>query len=236
MSDNGNDAAVPGFRPLTVEGSLEDLERGMVAMSLNEPELTADGTCVVKGPLMIRGWAHARAGIESVVAIIDGRRYEALRPITRTDLLEYYGADAAAEAGFVLQLHPSECPPGPHRIAIVATGHDGDVVGVEGDVECRPDNLDAEAEPDSVAIVDWIEERRIPGLAPDPVVDGDPAEELERLRGIARMWESRARLAEADAAASRVEAGLANNQQEAAIKELQETRAKLSEFESKLES
>jgi hypothetical protein len=218
------------FRPLTVEGSLEDLERGMVAMSLNEPALTPGGMCVVEGPVTVRGWAHARDGIESVAVIVDGQRYEALRPVVRTDLLEYYGADAAAEAGFVLQLHPSECPPGVRRIAVVATGRDGDAVGIEGDVECRPGvpdaDADADAGPPPVATVDWIEGRRVPSLAPTPSGEDSSAAE----------WESRARLAEADAAASRVEAGLASAQQEAAIRELQETRAKLSELESRLES
>jgi hypothetical protein len=216
------------FRPLTVEGSLEDLERGMVAMSLNEPALAPGGTCVVEGPVTVRGWAHAREGIESVAVIVDGQRYEALRPVVRTDLLEYYGADAAAEAGFVLQLHPSECPPGTHTIAVVATGRDGDTVGIEGEVERLPGVPDTEGDagPPPVAAVDWIEDRRVPSLAPTPNSEDSSAAE----------WESRARLAEADAAASRVEAGLASNQQEAAIKELRETRAKLSELEARLES
>lgn len=210
------------FRTLAVEGSLEDLEGGLVAMSLNDPPLTVSDTCVVEGPVTIRGWAHARGGIESVAVIVDGRRYEALRPVVRTDLLDYYGADAAAEAGFVLRLHPSECPPGVHRIAVVATGRDGDAVGVEGDVECRPGAPAADAGPAPVATVDWIEDRRAPIPAPNPNGANHSAAE----------WESRARLAEADAAASRVEAGLASTRQEAALRELAEVRAKLSELES----
>lgn len=226
---------IPPFRPLTVDGSLADLEDGKVAMSLNEPPLVTEGDFgVVDGPVTVRGWAHARGGIEAVLVVLDGARYEALRPIVRTDLLDYYGADAAAEGGFVLRLHETECPPGTHRLAVVAIGRDGDVVGVEGDI-VRRDALDTGTRVDPAPPIDWIEDRTTPQPAPIPhdphdevrhaVTAGDASPEtLERLRGLALEWESRALLAEADAAASRVEVGLASTQQEAAIRMLREAR------------
>lgn len=226
-------SAIPSFRPLTAEGSLEDLERGMVAMSLNEPVLDGSHPCIVEGTLTVRGWAHARGGIESVAVVLDGDRYDALRPIVRTDLRDYYGEDAATEGGFVLRLHPSECPPGPHTLAVVAIGREGDVVGVEGEVICSPEPLDDETRPDTAPAVDWIEERMTPSPAPaETVLDTSP-EAFARMRGLALMWESRALAAEADAAASRVEAGLASAQQEAAIRMLRAAEERLRELEER---
>lgn len=217
---------VPPFRQLTEEGSLHDLNRGMVAMSLNEPALSG-GRCVVEGPLTVRGWAHARGGIDSVAVVLDDRRYEALRPVVRTDLLDYYGADAAREGGFVLRFDPSECPPGDHRLTVVAIGRDGDAVGIEGRIACGLDPLD-DAEPAPVASVDWMDERTVPHRRDE--AGGFP----EGSDGLVLMWESRARVAEADAAASRVEAGLASAQQEAAIRMLRAAEARVSELEAKL--
>jgi hypothetical protein len=233
---DGDRANALSFRPLTVEGSLEDLEDGKVAMSINEPQLTGSGAYAIEGPVTIRGWAHARGGIEAVVVAVDGKRYTALRPVVRTDLLEYYGAEAAREGGFVLHLHATECPPGPHRLAVVAIGRDGDTVGVEGEIVCRPESCDDGVPPDPAPNVEWIEQRATPrenrngselslaGL--DPATPPSP-EAIQRLYGLALMWESRALLAEADAAASRVEAGLASTQQEVTLRMLREAEAKL---------
>ena len=232
----GNSGSVPPFRPLTVEGDLEDLKRGRVAMSLNEPPFAEAGRCVVEGPPTFRGWAYARGGVDSVLVIVDGKRYDALRPIVRPDLLAYYGPEAAAEGGFILRMHPSECAPGAHKVAVVAVGREGDAVGVEVELICRPDPLEADTSsdppPDSVAVVDWIEERRTPQPAPGDRPDGNMSPEaIERLHGLALMWESRALLAEADAAASRVEAGLAIAQHEAAIRMLRSAEARLRQLE-----
>lgn len=240
-SENSRRGGVPDFRLLEVEGSRQDLDHGLVAMSLNEPRLGGEqeGACVVEGALAVRGWAHARGGIAAVFVVIDGRRYEALRPVVRTDLLDHYGPDTAREGGFALQLHPRECPPGTHALAVVAVGHEGDTVGVEGEIDCRPDPLASDTPPPPVATVDWIEERTIPRENPhgaDPVLPTTPASptELRRLHGLALMWESRALLAEADGAASRIEAGLASEQQTAAIRALREAEARVRELEAEL--
>ena len=229
----GDRPEMPPFRPLEEEGSRDDLQRGRVALSLNEPRIGSGVACEVEGAMTVRGWAHARGGIESVHVLIDGKRYEALRPVVRTDLLDYYGADAAREGGFVLRLHPTECPPGSHRLAVVAVGCEGDAVGVEGEIVCRPDPLESQAPPGPVATVEWIEERMTPrenvgGRDPSPSIEVPTTPEaVRRLHGLALMWESRALLAEADAAASRVEAGLASTQQETAIRMLREAEARL---------
>jgi SAM-dependent methyltransferase len=182
-------SGIEPFRRLAVEGSIEDLKRGRVALSLNEPRLAEEGECLVEGALVVRGWAHARGGIESVVVTVDGRRYEALRPIVRTDLLDYYGPAAAAEGGFALRLHPTECPPGRHRVAVIATGCEGDAVGVEGDIVFRPDPLDADTPPDRGLSVDWLDERATPRPAPAPTETYDP----RRHAGTAREAEHRLR-------------------------------------------
>jgi hypothetical protein len=129
---------------------------------------------------------------------------------------------------------------------VVATGRNDDAVGVEGEVVCRPDPLESDAPPDPVAPVDWIEERTTPRenagsveaagdaeawlSAPTPV----SPDEVRRLHGLALMWESRALLAEADAAASRIEAGLASTQQEVAIGMLRAAEERLHEMEATL--
>lgn len=231
--------SVPPFRRLAIEGSLDDLERGKVAMSLNEPRLTDGTPCVVEGPLTVRGWAHAHGGIEAVLVFIDGVGHEALRPIVRTDLMDYYGIDAAREGGFALRLHASECPPGLHGVVVVAIGREGDSVGVEGEIQCQPDRLQDDAPPGSVAAIEWIDERATP--TPNQSPDIDPAasaempvsrETVRHLHGLALMWESRALIAEADAAASRVEAGLASTQQEATLRALRAAEARIRELEA----
>jgi SAM-dependent methyltransferase len=181
------------FRLLTVEGSLKDLDAGRVAMSLNDPAFDGAGRCVVNGPVTIRGWAYARGGIESVAVFVDGRRHEALRPVVRTDLREYFGADAAAEGGFVLRLDPSDCPPGMHELVVVATGSDGDAVGVEGQVVCIPDDDDGgtgSAAPVGPTAVDWIAD----GLRTTPRANPPDGHPYDSTHPTGSAWEAAQRL------------------------------------------
>jgi hypothetical protein len=197
------------------------LTNGEMAMHLDTPSLS-EGVTEVEGPVDIVGWAHAEEGIEAVVVTIDGSiQYEALRPIVRPDLLETHGIEIAAEAGFALRLHPSECPPGRHSLSVVALGRDGGTQGVQGELVCGS----AEATPEDAVgspAVTWLQDRDEPAPIPDwESARSDPA------RATISMWEDRALLAEADAALSRTEADLAARSQERTARDLQTAREQL---------
>jgi len=122
----------------TVEDNLAAIAAGDVVMWLESPVLVV-GPCREEAPVELIGWAYARDGIEKVVATVDGRAtYEALRPISRPYLLGDYGPEVAGKGGFVIHLDPAECPPGVHRVAVVAIGRNGQAVGVENELTCLP--------------------------------------------------------------------------------------------------
>jgi hypothetical protein len=184
-----------------------------IAMSLDSPRIV-DGECEIEGALEVSGWTHADAGIESVIVTLDGTlQYEALRPIVRPDLLDSLGPGVAENAGFALRVHPSDCPPGRHELSVVALSRHGRSSGIRCDLTCRPGKPAAEA----ATVVDWLSDPVAPELR------GDEADATD----VARMWESRALLAEADAALSRAEANLARTAQEAALRALREAEAAL---------
>ena len=179
-------------------------------LHLDQP-LTEDRPSEITLPLRVTGWATASHGIETVLVTLDGRvQYEALRPIARPELLDRHGAEIASKAGFALQFAVSECPPGPHALTVVARQRDGETVGVERRLICRPPAQPEPAPaPGTVTPVEWLERRETP--APGPGT-------LDRDLTVA-MWRDRALLAEADAAASRAEANLALREQESTLRD-----------------
>lgn len=204
------------FEPLrfTTEENLAALAEGRPAMWLERPRL-ADVAPELVGSVELSGWAHARAGIDSVLVTIGNRIHgSALRPLPRPDLLADYGADVAAEAGFILELGSAELPPGVHRVGVVALAADGSAIGVENHLSCR-----AEAAAGTSGAggqdVDWAPDRRRPVRRPD------------QPPGPCREWEERALRAEAEAAASRTEANLAQMHQKGALKMLREAEDRL---------
>jgi hypothetical protein len=186
-------------RPLPPAG-LAELADDEVALAVDPPLSTA-GTCEIAGPLEVSGWAYAKDGIEAVVVTLDGGlQYEAPRPAVRPDLLDRFGRAVAEDAGFVLRLHPADCPPGRHTLSVAAVSREGHSAGFEYDLLCSP-------EPESVAIDSG-----------SPLAAGD----LHQSSDDADMWRSRALLAEADAALSRAEANLARRAQEATLRALRD--------------
>lgn len=92
-------------------------------------------------PLEVTGWAVARAGIDRIVATVDGRaRVVVPHGMPRPDLDDRLGAEVAATAGFAVRLDPVDCPPGWRSLAVVAVDGDGRAVGVAGPVDCLPAN------------------------------------------------------------------------------------------------
>jgi hypothetical protein len=174
-----------------------------------DPPLDADGVCEIAGPLRVSGWAHAKEGVEAVVVTLDGSlQHEALGPVVRPDLLGSLGREIADGAGFALQLDPVDCPPGPHTLTVVALSRDGRTAGLERELACRA--------PGPAAGADWAPDESSTRL---PAGDRDAAE-------AARVWESRALLAESDAALSRAEANLARRAQEATLRALRDAEAR----------
>jgi SAM-dependent methyltransferase len=147
----------PGY---TKEANLAAIAAGGIALQLDAPS-TAEPVPEIEGPVEIAGWAYAAEGVEAVLVTIDGRdRYEALRPIARPDLLDDYGEDVAATAGFVLRLHPRDCPPGGHRLSVVAIAGERRAVGVETDFVCLPEAPPTERPaPGAQMPIEWLPSR-----------------------------------------------------------------------------
>jgi hypothetical protein len=140
----GGRSAIEGsvyVRPLEKSGDVNDDVTGPsdneVTICLDRP-LIPGGICEVSGPPSVSGWAHAESGIEAVVVTLDHRvQHEALRPIARPELLDRHGPEIAAEAGFALRLHASECPPGRHTLEVAALARDGRAAGFECELICH---------------------------------------------------------------------------------------------------
>jgi hypothetical protein len=182
-----------------VAGEVGGLEGRDPTLSLESPHVDG-GAAEGDTPLEVRGWAHAKDGIEAVLVTLDGvAQYEALRPISRPDLIGDIGRDAAGEAGFCLVLDPVDCPPGRHDLTVTVLGRDGELAGVECDLLSRP-------APDRSPVHVLPNDRHAGNGSGAP--DDEPA------------WQERALLAEADAARSRAEARLAIAGQKRARREL----------------
>lgn len=182
-----------------------------VTLVLDSPAIAA-GPCRVEGPVEICGWAHAEQGIEAVVVTLDGTlQYEALRPIVRPDLLDRFGREIAAEAGFALRIDPADCLPGRHSLSVSALGRDGGAAGVEGELLCRPAPDAGDRSAGSPGSLDRMPDPTAPRLREEPASDGE------------RMWRDRALLAEADAALCRAESNLARTAQEATLRKLRDS-------------
>jgi len=174
---------------------------------LDAPLDAAAEPCEIEGPVTVSGWAHADEGIEAVLVTVDGTvQYEALRPIARPDLLVDLGREVALSAGFTLQLGALDCPPGAHSLTVAALTRGGRTAGVERELRCRSPLAPQLGAPPV--------ERALEPSAPR-LRDGDV-----ELSETDRAWKERALLAEADAAQSRAEAGLARTEQERVRREL----------------
>lgn len=218
----------------TVEANRAAIARGEPVMWLEQPRIV-DGVPELDGAMEVSGWAYARDGLKLVIVTVDGRsRYEALRPISRSDLLADYGREVAGEAGFAIRIDALELPPGPHNVSVVAIAEDGQAVGVAGEVLRRADRPEPDGE--KPPRVEWLSERSAPrprrregdGETGAAGLDTDRPLEADALAS-ALMWEDRARLAEADAAASRTEANLAQMHQRGTVGRLREVEAQLQE-------
>lgn len=206
----GGRAAVEGgieIRPLTAPaegdaGAPAAPGRGEVTLVLDSPTVES-GTAQVEGALEIRGWAFADEGIEAVLVTLDRSiQYEALRPLARPELLREAGPDVAADAGFALRLDEADCPPGRHRLTVVALGRDGGTAGVDCELISNP--------------APEFPERLSPPDAPARRRDGEPTPDDDR------PWRELALLAESDAALSRAEARLARAGEERARRDLRD--------------
>jgi SAM-dependent methyltransferase len=148
----------------TREENLAAIAAGEIALQLELPP-TAETTPEVASPVEIAGWAYAAEGVDAVLVTIDGQtRYEALHPIARPDLLDGYGEEVAAKAGFVLRLHTRDAPPGWHRLSVVAVDGGQRAVGVETSFVCLPEPSPSDAPDHGAATpIEWL-----PGGRPLP--------------------------------------------------------------------
>lgn len=183
----GQVQVVPFERPrYTVEDNLAAISEGKPVMWLEQPRIV-DGTPELSGTMEVSGWAYSPTGIESVVLTVDRRaRYEALRPISRADLLADYGAAVAGDAGFALRLDPTELKPGRHSVSVVAVAGDGRAVGVEGEVVSLSPPPEATGQGEPLRI-EWMAEREAPRLRERGGVPGAD-QLLEAERELRQRW------------------------------------------------
>ena len=228
----GQVEVVPFEQPrYTVEDNLAAIAAGEPVMWLEEPRLV-DRVPELSGALELGGWAYSPRGIESVVVTVDQRaRHEALRPISRPDLLADYGPEVAGEAGFFLRLDRFELPPGTHTIGVVALARDGKAVGLEGKVRSAEPAAATAAALQSPP-VEWMPDRTTPRLRESGSPPAGASEQVREALASALMWEDRARLAEADAAASRAQVNLAQMHQKGAVGKLREAEARALDAEA----
>jgi SAM-dependent methyltransferase len=141
---NGAEAVVEGdveLKPFEAPAHSDDdiraaFEAGRSAVWCETPWL--NGPEPVVAPVRVEGWAWSSAGIETVSVNVDGvTEVAAGHGFSRPDLAERFGEEVAASAGFAITLDEAECPPGWHRITVVASAADGRSVGVTGLAECR---------------------------------------------------------------------------------------------------
>jgi 2-polyprenyl-3-methyl-5-hydroxy-6-metoxy-1,4-benzoquinol methylase len=120
--------------PLGEEAALTAIARGEPAMWYEAPDL--EGGKVTEWYPEVKGWATAGAGIERVTVTIDRKvQLRAVHGVSRPDLREWIGEEAAVNCGFVLRLDPNLLPPGPHELTIVAVPNGGEPIGVSGTIE-----------------------------------------------------------------------------------------------------
>lgn len=196
----------------TLEENLDRIAAGKVAMALDAPQLQG-GDFELEGSVKIHGWAHAKDGIEAVLVTLDGcHQHEALRPISRPDLLGDYDREVALDSGFTSLLLDDECGPGSHSLTVVALGHNGEAIGVTCEFLKRPESPGAEARP--TRREDLAKPRR-----------RDPERGQNAL-------EERALLAEASAAESRAEARLVHEHQRSFGRAWRQLEAKAQGFDT----
>ncbi len=132
-------------------GPVDAVRSGWTVMSWDVP---ADGPAgaAAPPPLQISGWAYSRAGIDSVLIIVDGTPVRSGYGDSRPDVVEALREPEALRCGFSAVLDDAACGPGPHEISVVAVDGGGHATGVTRTVVVEPrSDDDGRAAPDPAA-------------------------------------------------------------------------------------
>ncbi len=115
--------------------TLEDsLEAGAVLITCDYPQLSAPDELLYL-PVRVGGWAYSLPGIESVVVLInDDVKVLARYGLSRPDVAAELSVSGAAGCGFTTLLDQTVCPPGTHRITVIATDRGGQSASVTGTI------------------------------------------------------------------------------------------------------
>jgi len=155
------------------------ISSGRPAMWCDEPEL--DTGLATFGVLRVSGWAYSKGGAE-VFVYLDERPYEPRLGMIRRDLSRSFGGELR-DAGFSVQIDLDAHRAGPLELVVAASSAEGTIVGVRGEVECRPT-------PPAVRPPDWEAPGAV-GAAAGEVIDANGWYQR------ALAWEERALVAEA---------------------------------------
>lgn len=109
------------------------VEAGKIVMSCDLPGNDFTGGRLPL-PIRIAGWAYSRPGVRTVAVTIDDQRFRCSYGLLRSDVAAVLGEQQAANSGYGLTIDEVHCPPGPHRLCVIAIDGAGQATGVAMDI------------------------------------------------------------------------------------------------------
>jgi 2-polyprenyl-3-methyl-5-hydroxy-6-metoxy-1,4-benzoquinol methylase len=145
---------------------VEAVRADRIVMSWDVPSDAPSGA-TVQAPVQISGWAYSRAGIDTVVVLVDGTPVRADYGQPRPDVVEALREPDAFRCGFSAVLDDEVCAPASHEMSVVVMDRHQHAVGLTRTVVVQPssgeDSAGSEsAPPPSVAGLGNGGERYVP--------------------------------------------------------------------------
>lgn len=134
--------APPTFEPPAADMELVDAVRAdRIVMSWDVPTDAQSGA-TLEQPVQITGWAYSRAGIDTVVVLIDRTPVRADYGQPRPDVVEALREPDAFRCGFSAVLDDQVCGPASHELSVVAVDRNQHAIGLTRTVVVGPSSGD----------------------------------------------------------------------------------------------
>ncbi len=142
----------PEFDPPAADMALVDAVRAdRIVMSWDVPSDVQSGA-TVEEPIQVSGWAYSRAGIDTVLVLVDGTRVPADYGHARPDVVEVLREPDAFRCGFSVVLDNRVCGPGSHELSVIAVDRNGRAVGLTRTVVVEPPSGEDSSRPERVEL------------------------------------------------------------------------------------